>query len=123
MGDTTTRNARNRRAGARWQTDLRNHLRDAGLDVERLVLTGTQDEGDLVIRTNTEQFIVLEAKAGVMHPAQFVREAHTEAAHYAAHRGIDPHRVSGLAVVKRRGANWRDAYVLTTLRGYFGLDT
>lgn len=118
-----TRNARNRRAGARWQSDLRDGLREAGLDIERLALAGQQDEGDLVIRLSPTAYVVVEAKAGTLHPAQFVREADVEAAHFAAHRGIDQAQVRGVAVVKRRGANWRDAYVLTSLRSYFGLDT
>ena len=118
----TARNARNRRAGARWQTDLRNGLRNAGLDVERLALAGREDEGDHVVRLAGGLYVVLEAKAGAMHPAEFVREAGVEAANFATHRGLDPALVTGVAVVKRRGANWRDAYVLTTLRRYFVLD-
>jgi hypothetical protein len=42
---TAARNVRNRRAGSRWQSELRNGLREAGLDVERLVLAGKEDEG------------------------------------------------------------------------------
>jgi hypothetical protein len=85
------------------------------------VLTGSEDEGDLVVRAGHE-FVVLEAKAGAMHPAEFVREAQIEAAHFAQHRGIDPSRVKGVAIVKARGKNWREGYVLTTVKDYFGLD-
>ncbi|GIF02246.1 hypothetical protein [Paractinoplanes rishiriensis] len=125
MSDTATRNKRNRRAGQRWQTVLRDGLRDAGLDIERLALAGVEDEGDHVVRLPAglpgRRFVVIEAKAGVLHPAQFVREAQLEAGNFAYHRGLPASTVTGIAVAKRRGANWRDAYVLTTVGDYFGL--
>jgi hypothetical protein len=124
MSDVAARNRRNRAAGARWQSDLRNGLRDAGLDVERLVLTGKEDEGDLVIRdySHPGEFVIIEAKAGVMHAAEFVRQATIEGEHFAKHRGLDRKRVKSVAIVKRKGMNWKDAYVLTTARDYFALD-
>lgn len=125
MTDIASRNKRNRRAGARWQADLRDGLRQEGFDIERLALAGTEDEGDHVIRAGqmpVRDFIIVEAKAGEMHAAAFVRQARTEADNFARHRSIDPCVVTGVAVVKRRGANWKDAYVLTTVRDYFGLD-
>lgn len=123
MSDVAKRNARNRRNGARWQSDLRNGLREAGLDVERLVLTGKEDEGDLVVRdyAQTGEFVVIEAKSGTLRPSEFVEEATVEKGHFAKHRGIDPERVKGIAIVKRKGMNWKDAYVLTTVRDYFAL--
>lgn len=126
MTDVGARNKRNRTAGARWQSDLRNGLREAGLDVERLVLTGKEDEGDLVVRdyAHPGHFVVLEAKAGLLHPSQFVAEAIVEKAHFVKHRpALDGSRVKGIAVVKRKGLNWRQAYVLTTVEDYFGLDS
>jgi hypothetical protein len=128
MNDIAQRNARNRRAGARWQTTLRDGLREYGFDIERLALTGAQDEGDHVVRLDppvlpARRFVVIEAKAGALHPAEFVRQAGEEAGHFAFHRGLTLAEVTGIAVVKRRGANWRDAYVLTTVRDYFGLGT
>jgi hypothetical protein len=126
MTEQAKRNARNRRSGARWQSDLRDGLREAGFDIERLALTGAEDEGDHVVRLNptdlpARRFVVIEAKAGALHPAAFVRQAGLEAGHFAFHRGLSLAEVTGIAVVKRRGANWRDAYVLTTVRDYFGL--
>ena len=126
MSETADRNRRNRRAGQRWQTVLRDGLRDTGLDIERLALAGVEDEGDHVIRLPVglpvRRFVVIEAKAGVLHPAEFVREAQLEAGHFAYHRGLPAAEVTGIAVAKKRGANWRDAYVLTSVRDYFGLD-
>lgn len=120
MTTVAQRNKRNRGAGKRWESDLRDGLRNQGLDVEKLRDTGARDEGDLVVRLDGD-FIVLEAKAGALHPAEFVREALIEAKHFAEHRGLDPSRVKGVAVVKARGKNWRDGYVLTSVRDYFGL--
>ena len=123
MSEIAKRNARNRRSGARWQSDLRNGLREAGLDVERLVLTGKEDEGDLVVRdyAHPGEFVVIEAKAGTMHAAEFVRQAIEEKGHFAKHRGLDVDRIKGIAIVTRKGMNWKDAYVLTTVRDYFAL--
>lgn len=117
------RNKSNRAAGGRWQSDLRNGFREAGFDTERLALTGKEDEGDLVIRNFVlpGNFTVIEAKAGILHPAQFVKEAIIEADHFAKHRGLDRSYVHGLAVAKRKGMNWKDAYVLTTVREFFRL--
>ncbi len=125
MTDVAARNKRNRRAGARWQSESRDGLRAYGMDIERLVLTGTQDEGDNVIRRppiHVPEFLVLENKAGALHPAQHVREAELEAAHFAYHRGLDLRAVSGMVLAKRRGAGLLDAYVLTTVRTLFGLE-
>lgn len=120
MSELKRRNARNKEAGARWQRDLRNGLRLAGLDVERLALSGNEDEGDHVVRV-AEQFVVIEAKAGVLHPAEFVRQAILEADNFAKHRGLDRSLVHGICAAKKRNAGWADAYVLTTLREYFRL--
>ncbi|WNV90332.1 hypothetical protein [Umezawaea sp. Da 62-37] len=123
MTDIAKRNAANRRRGAQWQSDLRNGLRESGLDVERLVLTGKEDEGDLVVRDFAKpgDFVVIEAKAGQLHVTDFVRQALAEGGHFAAHRSLDRARVASIAVVKRRGMNWKDALVLTTVGDYFGL--
>lgn len=113
--------ARNRRKGARWEADLRDGLRSKGFDVERLKLTGKEDEGDLVIRVASE-FIVIEAKDAALNVTDFVRQALLEAEHFAAHRSLDKSRVKGVAVVKRRGKGWREALVLTTLAEYLGVE-
>jgi hypothetical protein len=117
--------ARNKRAGAHWQNALRDGLRSAGLDVERLVLTGSEDEGDLMVRTHRWDHsarvdrIVIEAKAGVLHAADFVDQTLEEASHFARHRGLVRSQVMGIAVIKRRRRSWNDAYVLTSVGEYF----
>lgn len=118
----TKRNRANKRAGAKWQATIRNGLREEAFDVEELKLTGAQDEGDLVIRWGDGEYTVVEAKAGVMHAADFVRQARTEGKHFADHRGLPREDVDSIVIVKRKGASWKDAYVLTTVREYFGLE-
>lgn len=121
--DIAKRNKRNRAAGSRWQSDIRNGFREEGFDIERLALTGSEDEGDHVIRLagGVAKFLVIEAKAGKMDPAEFVRQTRDETRHFADHRGLPRNQVKGIAVIKRPRGNWKDAYVLTTVRDYFGL--
>ncbi|MGW1836986.1 hypothetical protein [Streptomyces sp. NPDC002067] len=116
------RNRRNKRRGAAWETELRDELRGAGLDVERLRLTGKDDEGDLVIRREDGQFLVIEAKNARFEPGTFIGEAETERRNFARHRGLDPAAVDAVVIVRRRGASWRRAYVLTTVENYFELE-
>lgn len=127
MTDVAARNKRNRQKGARWQSELREGFRNNALDAEGLVLHGREDEGDVVVRTAGSRlvvpdFLVVEAKDATMDVATFVREAVTEADNYARHRKLDRCRVTGVAVVKRRGKNWRESYVMTTLAEYMKLD-
>lgn len=121
MTDVTARNRRNKRRGADWESELRDQLRAAGVDIERLRLTGKDDEGDHVVRRPGGRPLVIEAKNAVFEPSTFVREALRERDNYARHRGLDPSDVDAVAIVRRRGASWRDAYVLTTVSEYFSL--
>ncbi|MEU5427594.1 hypothetical protein AB0H73_18595 [Streptomyces olivoreticuli] len=116
------RNRRNKRRGADWEAELRDELRSAGLDVERLRLTGRDDEGDLVVRLPDGRFLVIEAKNARFEPGVFVGEAEAERQNFAKHRGLDLAAVGSVVIVRRRGATWRRAYVLTTVERYFGLD-
>lgn len=122
MTDIKKQNARNRRNGSKWQSDIRNGLRGEGFDIERLALTGKEDEGDHVIRASDGTFTIIEAKAGAMHAADFVKQTQEERANFAKHRGLSLDQVTGVAVIKARGKNWRDAYVLTTVADYFKLN-
>ena len=49
-GDAAARNRRNRGAGKRWEKEILDGGRGAGIDTERTRDTGTKDEGDLVLR-------------------------------------------------------------------------
>lgn len=118
------RNRRNKRQGSRFETDLLAAGRSLDLDVERTARAGAEDEGDHVVRIPRDFYIpkfhIWEAKSGAIRASEYVEEALREAAHFAAHRGLDRHDVMGLAVVKRRMKSPLDSYVLTTLREYYG---
>lgn len=107
---------RSKQIGTEWETRLRDLLRGDGYDVERLALSGPQDEGDLVLKLGplwSDTFII-EAKAEKgLNLAGWIKEAQAEAQNYALHRGIEvPH----FAVVsKRRNHPASQAYVHMTL--------
>lgn len=109
-----TQQARNRRAGAEWETRLLHQLRDTGHDIERLHLNGREDEGDLILKTGNKTYVI-EAKAGQPHLAQFVKEATLEARNYETHRNKQNNSTIGLVVMKQRNKPWSEAYVVSTL--------
>lgn len=106
----------NKRKGTQWEVDLRNYLRGDGFDVERLALSGAQDEGDLVLKLGmdwSETFIIEAKNEQRLNLAGWVGEASIEAHNYATHRGIEsPHYV---VVHKRRSFNAANAYVTMPL--------
>lgn len=109
-----TQQARNRRAGAEWETRLLHQLRDTGHNIERLHLNGREDEGDLILKTGNHTYVI-EAKAGQPHLAQFVKEATLEARNYETHRNLVDKSTIGLVVMKQRNKPWSEAYVVSTL--------
>lgn len=107
-------------AGKKYETDLMKYMREKGYDVERLRLTGAEDEGDLLLRGATYENLygyraVIEAKRRRgMDLAGWIREAQEERDHYDAHRGIqDPS--SFVVVHYARGKGLGGSYVTTTL--------
>ncbi|MFF3249755.1 hypothetical protein ACFYWP_01825 [Actinacidiphila glaucinigra] len=116
------RNRRNKRKGADWESELRDGLRGDGFDIESLRLAGAEDEGDMVVREGDGRYLVIEAKNAKFEPGVFIGEAIAERENFAKHRGLDLDDVEAIVVVKRRGKNWRQAFVLTTVEDYFGLD-
>ena len=117
-------NARNRRAGARWETDLVTGFRSLGLDTERLRLSGKQDEGDLVVRGGPGRVYVFEAKNTQTWTysklLDYAKQARVEASNYAARRNLTPlpHHA---AVMKVHGKGWQDGMVLLSMREYLRL--
>ena len=109
-----TQQARNRRAGAEWETRLLHQLRDTGHDIERLHLNGREDEGDLILTTKNHTYVI-EAKAGQPHLAEFVKQASREARNYETHRNKQNQSTIGLVVMKQRNKPWSEAYVVSTL--------
>ncbi|MEU2111499.1 hypothetical protein [Streptomyces sp. NPDC019507] len=121
MTSISDRNRANKRKGAAWETELLAGLRSVGEDAERLRLAGAEDEGDLVVREPGGTYLVIETKNARFEPGPFLDEAEVERLNFARHRDLDPFDVDSIVVVKRRGKNWRKAFVLTTVENFFEL--
>jgi hypothetical protein len=113
----------NKRRGAGFEIDLVDWLRERGFDAERLRLAGSKDEGDVVVRINSEAHVVIEAKApgagNAIDLAGWMKEAEVEVENYAKARGLDPNRVGYLLVIKARGKGIDQAYTVRRLGKYF----
>lgn len=99
---------------------------DRGLDAENLVLTGAEDEGDIILRydptiphpygPDLKGRTILEAKREKgFHLADWVKQAETERDNYAKHRYLKPEEVGFVVVHARRQHGIPKAYVTTTL--------
>lgn len=106
-----TRNSA-KQAGARFERQIADYLA-ANLDdrIDRRVKTGAVDKGDIAnVRDSHNRRVVIETKdyGGQLHPAQWLKEAHQEAANDNAYAGI--------VIAKRKGTtNPAHQYVLTDL--------
>lgn len=110
-------------AGKKYETDLMKHLREKGLDVERLRLTGEEDEGDLLVRLPNPFAdscrLVIEAKrTKAMDLGGWVKEAEVERRNYTHHRSIPISEAGFVVVHYRRQHNISQSYVTTTLEEY-----
>lgn len=106
-------------AGKKYETDLMKHLREQGLDVERLRLTGAEDEGDLLVRLPNGGRLVMEAKRRkAMDLGGWIKEAEVERDNYAKHRLTDPQKVGFVVVHYRRQHGLAQSYITTTLEEY-----
>lgn len=105
--------------GKQWERDLRGYWRERELDTEALRTTGTEDEGDLLLRLGlqwSDRFVIEAKNWGKLNLSGWVQEAEVEAKNYAAHRGIEvPHFA---VAVKRRGHGVAKGYVVTTVEEY-----
>lgn len=106
-------------AGKKYQRDLMKHLRDdLGLDAENLVLTGAEDEGDVVLRhTGVAYQTIIEAKrTRAVDLAGWVKQAEVERDNYVKHRILRDVQDTGFVVVHyRRQHGVAQSYVTTTL--------
>lgn len=107
-------------AGKKYETDLMKYLREQDFDVERLRLTGVEDEGDLVIRMEdgwTRRYILEAKRHRAIDLAGWVGQAEAERANYAAHRAGDTtlNRTGFVVVHHARGKGIGKSYVTTTL--------
>jgi hypothetical protein len=119
-------------AGKKFQRDVMKYLRDdRGLDAENLVLTGAEDEGDIILKyfpgyehdkpagnvgPDRQVRIILEAKREKgFHLADWVKQAEVERDNYAKHRYLRAEEVGFVVVHYRRQHGVPKAYITTTL--------
>lgn len=101
---------RNKAKGTAWETAIVNFLREAGIVASRVVQHGRFDEGDI----HVEGDYVIEAKnVQKIDLASFVEQAQSEA--------LNAKRPFFAAVIKRRGKNASQGYVVTTLENWVAL--
>ena len=101
--------------GSRFEKELLDYLRSMGYETERLRTTGSQDEGDLLVRALAgERRFVVEAKnTAKMDLSGWVGEAELEKDHYLQHRGLA--YANFVVVHKRRNKGVGQAYVTMPL--------
>lgn len=111
----------NGRKGSKFETDIVNYLRSLGLNAERLPRTGAKDQGDgFEVFGDGRLYTMWEAKARArMDLPRYLRELAVEKAEFTRARGLDPWRVSGVVIVKRRMAHIGQSYVVQTVDDYF----
>ena len=116
-------------AGRKFQRDVMRYLRDErGLDAENLVLTGAEDEGDVILKftgipglgrlagPDGMGRVVIECKREKgFHLADWVKQAEVERGNYAKHRYLKAEEVGFMVVHARRQHGIPKAYVTTTL--------
>jgi hypothetical protein len=115
-------------AGKKFQRDVMKYLRDErGLDAENLVLTGAEDEGDVVLRhirtiggegrgpDGLDRWVVECKREKGFSLASWVKQAEVERDNYAKHRYLRLEEVGFVVVHYRRQHGVSKAYVTTTL--------
>lgn len=97
--------AANRRKGSQYETDLVKFWRERDFDTERNRLSGTLDEGDLVVRLGRRDRLVVEAKSGKNIRPRFwyEEEAVPEAKNYAKRRTLLDKEVHAALAMKTHG--------------------
>lgn len=108
---------RNKRNGTKYESDLVKHFReDWGVEADRLRLSGSTDEGDIIVRLPGDRKLVVEAKSGQnIRPKEWHREAEAEAENYAAHRKA-PTIPPAVVVMKKHNFNINQSYALISLK-------
>lgn len=121
MTDVAARNATARRRGKAWEREILAGCRALGIDTERTRDTGSNDEGDLVLRLGGK-YIVIEAKnVAKLDPAGFTAEAVLEGKNFATHRALPPSAVHSVVFAKRRGRAFPEGYALLPITEYIRL--
>lgn len=112
-------------AGKAYETELMRYMRDQRFDVERLRLSGAEDEGDLVLKTggNTYTYVIEAKRTKALDLAGWVKEASIERLNYATHRNIPEESVRFpffVVIHKAKGKGIGQSYVTTTLDEWLG---
>lgn len=104
------------RAGKKYESDLMKLFREERVgEIERLRLTGVEDEGDLIFINTDGRWIIEAKRRRTLDLAGWVREAEVERDNYARHRGWESDSIGFIVVHHARGKNIRQSYVTTTL--------
>lgn len=103
------------RAGKAYEGELMRYAREQGVDIERLRLTGEEDEGDLLIRGEHARYVIEAKRTKTLDLAGWVKEASQERENYDKHRGYALVPTRFVVVHKARGKGLGGSYVTTTL--------
>ena len=107
----------NKAKGAAFEIAVMKYLRSRGQEVDRLRLSGRDDQGDLVWRNGGLVFIFELKNTKVNNLTDYVRQAKAEAENYAKHRDMG-RTPSWAAIVKKRNAPISESFVVTSLEEY-----
>ena len=107
-------------AGKKFETDLMRYLRGAGHETERLRLSGSEDEGDLVMNTGWGRYIIEAKRCKKMDLSGWVKEAEVERNNYVNHRSGLILNAAFVVIHHARGKNISKSYVTTTLEEWLG---
>lgn len=110
----------NGRKGAAFELDVLKWLRSKGALAERLRLSGSQDEGDLVAIVAGKTYIFeLKNRKSISLP-QFWQEAVAEAKNYAKARAL-AYTPPAYVIIKRRNHPIEKAFVVSDLEQWLQL--
>lgn len=115
-------NAKNRRDGAKYESDVTAYVRKAGFEAEGLRKAGRYDEGDLSIRDKVGVVAVAELKSGVNMRVRhwWEEEAIPEARNYANKRSLLEPPAPAL-IMKSHGQSVGKSLVVISLDQYLEL--
>lgn len=105
--------SRAKQKGTSFERDLcKGFTKHLGVTVDRVVLHGREDEGDIHVPTGRGVLVVEAKNRQKMSLAEWVDEAHAEAAHCDRKRTT----LAGVVIHKRRGkGQFLDQYVTMTV--------
>jgi hypothetical protein len=113
--------SRARLVGTQFESELVRGFRSFGLDAERLRQSGRLDCGDVVVKDLGHTYVIEAKNRQQLNIPGAVDEAMVEVRNYAAARGLDVGSLTPVAIIKRRGKGFLDAYVVTDVRTFFDL--